>query len=192
MTWREVARKGRVGCKWWRRKSHQKNTPAFRNGPTILYLYLWNPKCSENRRDIFLFFFFILISLFIFGNFVADSYGGKTKLRLQTLPFFFFFISCLIAEIIMYWLDGCACVLSHFSRVWLFATLWTIACQTPLWDSLGKNTGVGCHSFLQGIFLTQGLTPRLLCLLHWQAGSLPLAPPERMVTCQYLGEYYLK
>ena len=64
---------------------------------------------------------------------------------------FFFFISCLIAEIIMYWLDGCACVLSHFSQVWLFATLWTIACQTPLWDSLGKNTGVGCHSFLQGI-----------------------------------------
>ena len=29
------------------------------------------------------------------------------------------------------------------------------------WDSVGKNTGVGCH-FLQGIFLTQGLNPRLL------------------------------
>ena len=25
------------------------------------------------------------------------------------------------------------------------------------WDSLGKNTGVSCHAFLQGIFLTQGL-----------------------------------
>ena len=25
------------------------------------------------------------------------------------------------------------------------------------WDSPGKNTGVGCHSLLQGIFLTQGL-----------------------------------
>ena len=24
------------------------------------------------------------------------------------------------------------------------------------WDSLGKNTGVGCHALLQGIFLTQG------------------------------------
>ena len=23
------------------------------------------------------------------------------------------------------------------------------------WDSPGKNTGVGCHSLLQGIFLTQ-------------------------------------
>ena len=24
------------------------------------------------------------------------------------------------------------------------------------WDSSGKNTGMGCHSLLQGIFLTQG------------------------------------
>ena len=31
------------------------------------------------------------------------------------------------------------------------------------WDSLGKNTGVGCHSLFQGIFLTQGLN---LGLLH--------------------------
>ena len=26
-------------------------------------------------------------------------------------------------------------------------------------DSLGKNTGVGCHALLQGIFPTQGLNP---------------------------------
>ena len=26
------------------------------------------------------------------------------------------------------------------------------------WDFLGKNTGVGCHFLLQGIFLTQGST----------------------------------
>ena len=30
------------------------------------------------------------------------------------------------------------------------------------WDSPGKNTGVGCHSFLQRIFLTQGSNPGLL------------------------------
>ena len=46
-------------------------------------------------------------------------------------------------------------------------------------DSPGKNTGVGCHALLQGIFLTQGLNLRLLCLLHWQASSLPLALPEK-------------
>jgi len=26
----------------------------------------------------------------------------------------------------------------------------------------------GCHALFQGIFLTQGLNPGLLCLLHWQ------------------------
>ena len=36
-------------------------------------------------------------------------------------------------------------------------------------DSPGKNTGVGCHALLQGIFPTQRQNPRLLHLLHWQA-----------------------
>ena len=33
-------------------------------------------------------------------------------------------------------------------------------------DSPGKNTGMGCHALLQGIFLTQESNPCLLCLLH--------------------------
>ena len=33
-------------------------------------------------------------------------------------------------------------------------------------DSAGRNSGVGCHALLQGIFLTQGSNLRLLCLLH--------------------------
>ena len=49
------------------------------------------------------------------------------------------------------------CVLSRFSHVWLFTTLWTVA-HCP-WDSPGKNTGVGCHVFLQRIFPTQELKP---------------------------------
>ena len=47
------------------------------------------------------------------------------------------------------------------------------------WDSPGKNSGVGCHALLQGISPIQGLNPRLLCLLHWQALSLPLFPPGK-------------
>ena len=39
-------------------------------------------------------------------------------------------------------------------------------------DSPGKNTGVGCHALLQGIFPTQGSNLCLLYLLHWQAGVL--------------------
>ena len=42
------------------------------------------------------------------------------------------------------------------------------------WNSPGKNTGVGCHSRLQGIFPTQGSNPSLLhcrqilCQLSYQ------------------------
>ena len=46
-------------------------------------------------------------------------------------------------------------------------------------DSLGKNTGVGCHALLQRILPTQGSNPYLSCILHRQAGSLPLAPPGK-------------
>ena len=37
------------------------------------------------------------------------------------------------------------------------------------------SPGMGCHALLQGIFLTQGSNWSLLCLLHWQMGSLPLS-----------------
>ena len=47
------------------------------------------------------------------------------------------------------------------------------------WNFPGKNTGVGCHFLLQGIFLTQGSNSHLLHLLHWQADSLPLLPPGK-------------
>ena len=40
------------------------------------------------------------------------------------------------------------------------------------WDSPDKNTGVGGHALLQGIFQTQGSNPYLFCLLHWEACSL--------------------
>ena len=46
------------------------------------------------------------------------------------------------------------------------------------WDFPGRNTGVGCHSLLQGIFLTPDSNS---CLQHWQADSFtsePLGKPE--------------
>ena len=78
----------------------------------------------------------------------------------------------------------CVCVLSH---VQLFATLWTVAHQAPLsMDSLGKNTGVGCHFLLQGIFLNQDLNPCLLCLLHWQGEALLLHHPSEIYIYIYI------
>ena len=46
------------------------------------------------------------------------------------------------------------------------------------WDFPGKNTEVGCHFFLQGIFLIKGSHP---CFLHWQADSSPLLPPGKPI-----------
>ena len=48
-------------------------------------------------------------------------------------------------------------------------------------DSPGKNTGLGYRAFLQGIFPTQGSNLHLLCLLHWQVGSLSPVPPGKPV-----------
>ena len=47
------------------------------------------------------------------------------------------------------------------------------------WDSPGKNTGGGYHTFPQGIFPTQELNMSFLCLLNWQVGPLPLASPGK-------------
>ena len=54
---------------------------------------------------------------------------------------------------------------------------WTVAHQAP--PPMGfsrKNTGVGSHFLLQGIFPTQGLKPRAPAL---QAESLPSEPPGK-------------
>ena len=75
----------------------------------------------------------------------------------------------------------CACMclsVRMLSCVLLSLTPWTVACQAIcLWNFSGKNTGVGYHFLLQGIVPTQGLNLNLLCLLHWQVDSLPLALP---------------
>ena len=63
-------------------------------------------------------------------------------------------------------------VLSH---VWLFVTLWTIACQALLsMEFSRRDTGVGRYFLFQGIFPTQESNLRLLHLMYWQAESLPL------------------
>ena len=57
--------------------------------------------------------------------------------------------------------DVCVLVIQSCS---IFGTPWTIACQAPLgpWNSPDMNTGGGCHTLLQGTFLTQGLNPGVI------------------------------
>ena len=49
-------------------------------------------------------------------------------------------------------------------------SLWPMDCSVH-GDSPGKNNGVGCHAFLQGIFPTQGSNPDLL-YLWWNLSCL--------------------
>ena len=65
---------------------------------------------------------------------------------------------------------GCGCCLV----AQLCPTLCDLTRLLCLWNSPGKNSGVGCHFLLQGIFLTQGLNPGLL---HRHVDSLPLSHP---------------
>ena len=59
------------------------------------------------------------------------------------------------------------------SRVLLFATPWTIACQAPVSMELSRQEYWSGYPFATpGGLLTQALNPRFL---HWQADSLPLS-----------------
>ena len=54
-----------------------------------------------------------------------------------------------------------------------------------LWNFPGKDTGVGYHFLLQGIFLSQGSN------LHWQADSLPLTTGEALL-CKCIHLYKIQ
>ena len=69
----------------------------------------------------------------------------------------------------------CECARSVVSDS--FVTAWTVARLPCPWNFPSKNTRMGFHFLLQGIFPTQGSNLLLLCLLYWQVDSLPLAPP---------------
>ena len=81
----------------------------------------------------------------------------------------------------------CVCVCAVFVNVvavQLLSCVWLLqphglqlARLLNPWNFSDKNTGMGCHAFLQGILSTQGSNLHLLCLLHWQADSLPIVPP---------------
>ena len=78
-------------------------------------------------------------------------------------------------------------MLCHFSHVQLFVTSWNCS---PSGFSVheilqAKTTVVGYHFLLQGLFQAQGLN-HVSCLLHWQVGTFPLAPPGKPSTCNFI------
>ena len=87
-------------------------------------------------------------------------------------------------------MDACVCLCSVMSDS--LRPAWTLQPSRLLcpWDSPGKNTGVGCHDLLQGIFPAQGLNQHHL---HWQVDSLPLCHlgnPGLWIFILYFGLLY--
>ena len=75
----------------------------------------------------------------------------------------------------------CVCVYAQsLSHVWLCQPIDSLNPIEPTrflcpWNFSVRNTGVGFHFLLQGIFWTQGSNLGLLCLLNWQTDCLPLS-----------------
>ena len=91
---------------------------------------------------------------------------------------------CLLKDVTE-WKEKSRC-LPGFLFVSDSATPWTVARQLLCsGDSPGKSTGVGCHSLLQGIFLTQGLNLHLLGLLHCRWILYCWATRESLAGCYW-------
>ena len=69
-----------------------------------------------------------------------------------------------------------ACMLSHFSRVQLFVTPWTIACQAPSVHGIlqARILEWVCYALLQGIFLIQGLNTHLIIKIKYNTKNWQL------------------
>ena len=112
----------------------------------------------------------------LFFTFLSDFMYFKPMFKISYFKFIFIYH---IYHIVyhMKHLTTCACVLSRFTHVRLFVTLWTVACQAPL------SMGFCKQEYWSGLPFpppgdlpkVQGSNLHLLCLLHWQAGSLPLS-----------------
>ena len=77
-----------------------------------------------------------------------------------------------------------ACVLSRFSPVQLCVTPWTVAHQAPLSMEFSRQEYWSGFPFSSpGDLPDPEIEPFcLLCLLHWQASSLPGEPPKKPQT----------
>ena len=98
---------------------------------------------------------------------VAWGWGmGREHRRWPLTEWSFFLQWWEYSEIRQWWELHCSVLYTVLSRSVMSNSLW------PPWmqptrlsvpgDSPGKNTGVGCHALLQGIFPTQGSNPGLL------------------------------
>ena len=117
-------------------------------------LYKTRQEMRLTKKNLFLSSYISFIAL------CENTHKHKTQKCVQTpqMPFFV--------------------VVQSLSHVWLF---WDVMdCSPPgssVHDFPGKNTEMGCHFLLQGIFLTQGSN------LHLLAGEFLITEPPEKPKC---------
>ena len=110
---------------------------------------------------------------------------GKDYTLQTSICYWAFFSGVWPSQVFPFLLHMRLCLLSRFSHGQPFATLWTAGFHAPLsmgfsrqeywkWFVIPTSRGSSWPKDQ-----TQGLNPHLQYLLHWQAGSLPLAPPGK-------------
>ena len=120
---------------------------------TIFLTWILYPSyiCIKNRKRLSKNFRFIklaLFFLFLAFTFLCSKLKGKLHYYRNSITFSFSYL-CSVTQ-------SCPTLCDPMEPTRLLCP----------WNFPGKNTGVGCHLLLQGIFLTQGSNPHLLCLLH--------------------------
>ena len=135
---------------------------VFQSDCTSLYPYQQCRRIPFSSQPLqhLLFVDFLLISLAI--------------LKLDYLSFYYWVVRvlCVFCEQFSYQ----KVKVKSLSHVWLFAIPWTVAHQAPPSMGFSKQeywSGLPYPS--PGDLPDPGIKPRSLCLLHWQASSLPLA-----------------
>ena len=110
----------------------------------------------------------LYLLIFLIGSFTELKFLILVRSNLPTLLFHGLCFFCAYAPVLS--LRSCPSLCNPMN-------LWPAKLLHP-WDFPGKNTGVGCHFLLQGIFPTQGLNSCFQGLLHWQMDCLPLSHLE--------------
>ena len=110
-------------------------------------------------------------SPFLIRPISLTSYLLRQEVRNQCIADFFFPLSLqvlLLAEL--------ACLLRGFSHVWLFVTLWTLACRSPLFIGFSRQeywSRLSCPS--PGDLLDPGFKPIFLtsvfCIVRWVSST---------------------
>ena len=134
-----------------------------------------------NIASVSLFWFFLPQGMWNLSSLIRD--WTHTSLITREVPkYYAFLMSCfekacckfpslifiLQISLVLFLCFSCVCLLSRFSRVRLFLTLWTINQQAPLSMGFSRQeywSGLLCPP--QGDFPNPGIKPHLLCLLHW-------------------------